>query len=51
LANHGPVVAGTSLDAAVYAIEELEETAKLYLLLYGSNPRCITEDQIAELKM
>jgi ribulose-5-phosphate 4-epimerase/fuculose-1-phosphate aldolase len=51
LANHGPVVAGTSLEAAVYAIEELEETAKLYLLLYGSNPRCITEDQIAELEM
>ena len=51
LANHGPVVAGTSLEAAVYAIEELEETAKLYLLLYGSNPRCITEDKIAELEM
>ena len=28
LANHGPVVAGTSLDAAVDAIEELEETAQ-----------------------
>ncbi|MFX8381827.1 class II aldolase/adducin family protein, partial [Acinetobacter baumannii] len=28
LANHGPVVAGTSLDAAMYATEELEETAK-----------------------
>ena len=51
LANHGPVVAGTSLDAAVYAIEELEETAKLYLLLYESNPKCLTEDQIAELEM
>ena len=50
LANHGPVVAGKSLDAAVYAIEELEETAKLYLLLHGSNPRCLTEDQIAELE-
>ena len=35
LANHGPVVAGTSLEAAVYAIEELEETAKLFLLLHG----------------
>jgi ribulose-5-phosphate 4-epimerase/fuculose-1-phosphate aldolase len=49
LANHGPVVAGKSLEEAVYAIEELEETAKLYLLLYGRNPRCLTGDQIAEL--
>ena len=50
LANHGPVVAGTSLDAAIYAIEELEETAKLYLLLHGLNPRYLTEDQISELR-
>ncbi len=33
LANHGPVVSGNSLDSALYATEELEETAKLYLLL------------------
>jgi 3-dehydro-4-phosphotetronate decarboxylase len=33
LANHGPVVAGKDLEGAVYAIGELEETAKLYLLL------------------
>ncbi len=50
LANHGPVVAGTSLEDAVYATEELEETAKLYLLLHGRNPRCLTEAQIAELR-
>jgi len=50
LANHGPVVAGKSLEAAVYAMEELEETAKLYLLLHASNPRCLNEDQIAELE-
>jgi ribulose-5-phosphate 4-epimerase/fuculose-1-phosphate aldolase len=49
LANHGPVVAGTSLEVAVNAIEELEETAKLYLLLYGRNPRCLMEEQVAEL--
>jgi hypothetical protein len=35
LANHGPVVAGASLDAAANAIEKLEETAKLFLLLRG----------------
>jgi len=28
LANHGPVVAGETLEAAVFAMEELEETAK-----------------------
>ncbi|MCH6587550.1 MAG: aldolase [Proteobacteria bacterium] len=50
LANHGPVVAGTSLEDAVYAMEELEETAKLYLLLHGRNPRRLTEAQIAELQ-
>jgi ribulose-5-phosphate 4-epimerase/fuculose-1-phosphate aldolase len=49
LANHGPVVSGKTLEAAVYAIEELEETAKLFLLLQGHNPRVLTEDQIAEL--
>jgi 3-dehydro-4-phosphotetronate decarboxylase len=49
LANHGPVVSGASLEAAVNAIEELEETAKLYLLLRGHAPRVLTEEQIAEL--
>lgn len=50
LANHGPVVAGKSLEAAVYATEELEETAKLYLLLRGQNPRGLTDEQVAELE-
>ncbi|WP_353146222.1 3-oxo-tetronate 4-phosphate decarboxylase [Pollutimonas bauzanensis] len=50
LANHGPVVSGKTLESAVYAIEELEETAKLFLLLQGHNPRVLTEAQIAELK-
>ncbi|HUN47367.1 MAG TPA: 3-oxo-tetronate 4-phosphate decarboxylase [Stellaceae bacterium] len=49
LANHGPVVAGTSLDAAANAIEELEETAKLFLLLRGSKTRLLTEAQVAAL--
>ncbi|MBS8260715.1 aldolase [Roseibium polysiphoniae] len=35
LANHGPVVAGKNLETAVYAMEELEETAKLAVLLRG----------------
>jgi ribulose-5-phosphate 4-epimerase/fuculose-1-phosphate aldolase len=50
LANHGPVVAGTSLDAAVNAIEELEETAKLFLLLDGRRTRLLSPAQAAALK-
>ena len=49
LANHGPVVAGESLEAAVFATEELEETAKLYLLLRNLNPRALSPEQIADL--
>ena len=49
LANHGPVVAGSNLDAAVNAIEELEETAKLYLLLRGAKTRFLTPGQVKEL--
>jgi len=50
LANHGPVVAGKSLEAAVYATEELEETAKLHLLLNAHNPRVLTDTQTEELE-
>ncbi len=50
LANHGPVVAGISLDAAANAIEELEETAKLFLLLRGSKIRPLTAAQVAALR-
>lgn len=49
LANHGPVVAGESLDAAVYATEELEETARLYLMLRGLNPRILSQPQVDDL--
>ncbi|AUW46336.1 3-oxo-tetronate 4-phosphate decarboxylase [Rhizobium leguminosarum] len=49
LANHGPVVAGVSLEAAVFATEELEETAKLYLLLRNLNPRFLSPAQVADL--
>ncbi len=51
LANHGPVVSGSSLEAAVYAVEELEETAKLFLLLRGHPVRVLTPEQIDELKV
>lgn len=50
LANHGPVVAGTSLAAAADAIEELEATAKLFLLLRREPVRCLTSAQVTELR-
>ena len=49
LANHGPVVSGRSLDDAVYAAEELEEAAKLALLLRGQSPRELTRDEVGDL--
>ncbi len=49
LANHGPVVAGTSLDAAVESAEELEEAARLTLLLHGRTLRTLTAPEIDEL--
>ena len=50
LANHGPVVAGTSLAAAADAIEELEATARLYLLLRNERLRPLDGEQVAELR-
>ena len=50
LANHGPVVAGSSLSAAADAVEELEATAKLFLLLRHEKVRCLTPEQVAELR-
>lgn len=50
LANHGPVVSGPSVEAAIYASEELEETAKLFLLLQGCATHPLDQAQIAELK-
>jgi ribulose-5-phosphate 4-epimerase/fuculose-1-phosphate aldolase len=49
LANHGPVVSGRSLSDAVYAAEELEEAAKLFLLLRGTSPRLLTTPQVDDL--
>jgi ribulose-5-phosphate 4-epimerase/fuculose-1-phosphate aldolase len=49
LANHGPVVSGRSLEDAVAAAEELEEAARLALLLRGAGARALTPEQIADL--
>ena len=50
LANHGPVVSGKSLQDAVYATEELEETAKLFLLLQGHKTRFLKSSEEAALR-
>jgi 3-dehydro-4-phosphotetronate decarboxylase len=49
LANHGPVVAGDSLEAAVFSCEELEESAKLYMLLRDRAPRYLSRAQVADV--
>jgi len=50
LANHGPVVGGTSLAAAADAIEELEATARLYLMLRGEQVRLLAAEEVAGLR-
>jgi ribulose-5-phosphate 4-epimerase/fuculose-1-phosphate aldolase len=50
LANHGPVVAGSSLADAQFATEELEETAKLFLMLRSLPVRLLTAEQVDELR-
>jgi ribulose-5-phosphate 4-epimerase/fuculose-1-phosphate aldolase len=49
LANHGPVVSGATLTDAVYAAEELEEAAKVYLLVRSAGPRLLTGEQVEDL--
>ncbi|QIB34589.1 3-oxo-tetronate 4-phosphate decarboxylase [Ancylobacter pratisalsi] len=50
LANHGPIVAGTSLENAMYATEELEETARIYLLLRDRPVSPLTCEQVDDLR-
>jgi ribulose-5-phosphate 4-epimerase/fuculose-1-phosphate aldolase len=49
LANHGPAICGNDLASAVYAVEELEETAKLYLLLRNQATQFLTEKHVQQL--
>ena len=49
LANHGPVVAGQTVEAACNAIEELEETARLAMLLRGVDARLLSADQVRQV--
>jgi ribulose-5-phosphate 4-epimerase/fuculose-1-phosphate aldolase len=50
LANHGPIVAAPSLEAAVAAAEEIEEAAKIVLLLHGLPVRELTPADVAALR-
>ena len=49
LANHGPVVSGRTLTDAVYAAEELEEAAKLHILLRTAAPRLLRPVEVEDL--
>ena len=49
LANHGPVVSAKTLEAAVYASEELEATSKLAYLTRALEPNALSPEQVNEL--
>ena len=49
LANHGPVVASKDVEAACNAIEELEATARLALLMRGHHPRLLSSAQVQDV--
>ena len=46
LANHGPVVAGKDIETACNAIEELEDTARLAILMRGYDARMLSPEQV-----
>ena len=49
LANHGPVVTAGDIHSAVYAMEELEASARLALELHGQNPRMLSKENVLQL--
>lgn len=49
LANHGPVVAGKDIEATCNAIEELEDTARLAMMMRGIPARALTDTQVQDL--
>lgn len=49
LANHGPVVAGKDIEAACNAIEELEDTARLAILMRGYDANQLTPEQVSQV--
>ncbi|MEP3346279.1 MAG: aldolase [Litoreibacter sp.] len=49
LANHGPVVAGKDIEAACNAIEELEDTARLAMMMRGFDANALSPEQVQNL--
>lgn len=49
LANHGPLVAASSLDAALAAAIEIEAAARVQLLVHGRAVRHLSQAEIAAL--
>lgn len=49
LQNHGPTTSGSSLEAAIGAAEELEETARLYMLIGEGRLRMLDAVEIRDL--
>ena len=49
LANHGPVVAGKDVEAACNAVEELEDSARLAMMVRGANARMLTALEVQEV--
>lgn len=49
LANHGPVVAGRDVETACNAIEEFEETARLAMILRGTDARALSGEQVRKI--
>ena len=47
--NHGPIVSAATLASAMYAIEELEESAKLTIILKNQQCRDIPSQKVNEL--
>jgi ribulose-5-phosphate 4-epimerase/fuculose-1-phosphate aldolase len=50
LAHHGPVVAGASLDDAMMILEELEENARLFLLVAHNKYRTLDAGAVKDLR-
>ncbi|MCT4576548.1 aldolase [Donghicola sp.] len=49
LANHGPVVAGKDVEAACNAIEELEDTARLAILMRGYDAKMLSPEMVQKI--
>jgi ribulose-5-phosphate 4-epimerase/fuculose-1-phosphate aldolase len=49
LANHGPVVAGKDVEAACNAIEELEDTARLAILMRGYDAKMLSPEMVQQI--